>query len=1228
MDKQVMDIKNIFVKDIHRSINGVVKAEQLDDAIIWQELNEYVITKELDTHFRYFFSAYLKVLDNPNDAAIRDKMGVWISGFFGSGKSHFLKVLSYLLENRKITNPESGETKTALDFFSEKISDEMFFADIKRVTTVGTTDVILFNIDSKADHQESKDVMLRVFMRVFNEKLGYCADNPHIANMERYLEKEGKLQAFHDEFLKQNGAAWHEDRDSIDFKKDEIVTSLATVLKMSQESADDWFEKAEERYSLNIENFAKLIAKYIEDKGSNHRVLFLVDEIGQFIGRQDSQLMLNLQTISENLGTYCKGKSWLVVTSQEDIDTILGEYREDRANDFSKIQGRFNTRLSLSSSNSDEVIQGRLLEKTEDAQKALEKIFEEKGDILRNQLNLVRTKTTMKNFVDKEDFAKNYPFAPFHFQLIQKIFEIIPKMGATGAHLSRGERSMIEAFQISAKEILKTSGNNTDISPLERMVPMHLFYAAIEGFLDTNVKRTVTQAETNTGLKPYDLKILKTLFLIRYIDLVPPNIDNLVSLSIEHIDQDKVILKKELEETLHRLESETLINRNGDLYYFLTDEERDVSSEIKNERLEPVEEINKMNDLFGGEILKNETKFKYSENKNNYPFSKIIDGLLCGSNRQEELILDLVTPLNSNYFDEKSRSHIRSQEGGGRIIIQFQDDSALWHELRIWMQTEKYIHRKTASVNTRSLKRILEERADENRERWDRMIQLLEEACLKADWFIMGQQREMSGKSAYTMVQDALTYLIKNVFNKLTYLLGFHKDPQNQIRETLVQTDIQSDFSLDIDKNLALKEVKNRIELMDQQKQKIVLSQLTETFEKKPYGWPLFETVILVTVLLKKNLITLQKSNIDLPLEEAAEPLCKQALWKQITILKRLVPDIEVLNKSRDLSKTLFKQMGPNEETALFGYIVDEVTKLELLLKRYKYSAEGLNFPGKKEIDSGLKLCEALLIQKDRFYFFKYYLEQKEEWLELSEDLEDIKEFFDTQKPIWSAAIEAKEALERNKHYLNKDADTKKLHDRLLEILSFSEPYEFIHELPKLQEKLDKKNDELILKARTTTEEAVELKLQQFKKELEKIEQRGDEKYEILETFRKLKKRASSEYCIADLSLIAGEDLIEAENEMVFELNEIYKKITEEQKEKDEIEAKKQAGTQAKTGETPTQKTTQKKAPVLKPIETIYPAKLNTKIYLATVSEVEEYIDTLKAKLLSAIDNGKRVKIN
>ena len=100
--------------------------------------------------------------------------------------------------------------------------------------------------------------------------------------------------------------------------------------------------------------------------------------------------MLNLQTITEELGTVCNGRAWVVVTSQEDIDAVLGELPTSRANDFSKIQGRFKTRLSLSSANVDEVIQERLLAKVDEARPELEAIFAEKGDILRNQLTFTR----------------------------------------------------------------------------------------------------------------------------------------------------------------------------------------------------------------------------------------------------------------------------------------------------------------------------------------------------------------------------------------------------------------------------------------------------------------------------------------------------------------------------------------------------------------------------------------------------------------------------------------------------------------------------------------------------------------------------------------------------------------------------------------------------------------------------------------------------------------------
>src|ERR1700686_3206408 len=168
-----MQIRNLFERDIFLPINGVVKADQLDDSSVWQELDEFVITRELDQHFRKFISWYLEAVDKKKNPDSTGKMGIWISGFFGSGKSHFLKVLSYLLRNR--THVHNGESKQAVEFFSSKVKDAVLYADIKRAVVTGNTDVILFNIDSKAAHgnETGRDLILRVFLKVLKELQGY-----------------------------------------------------------------------------------------------------------------------------------------------------------------------------------------------------------------------------------------------------------------------------------------------------------------------------------------------------------------------------------------------------------------------------------------------------------------------------------------------------------------------------------------------------------------------------------------------------------------------------------------------------------------------------------------------------------------------------------------------------------------------------------------------------------------------------------------------------------------------------------------------------------------------------------------------------------------------------------------------------------------------------------------------------------------------------------------------
>ncbi|MFH1026104.1 MAG: BREX system P-loop protein BrxC, partial [Nitrospirota bacterium] len=679
-----------------------------------------------------------------------------------------IKILSYLLKNHRAHNPATSQDKDALRFFEEKIADPMLLSDIKRAVT-GNTDVILFNIDSKADNKEGKDAILSVFIRVFNEMQGFSGDAPHIANLERELAAEGLIERFHQEFQRASGKEWGKNRDAFGLYRDEVIQALLNARDMTEESATKWFDEAEDRYKMNIEGFAGLVKEYLDSHGPDHRIVFLADEVGQFIG-QDTHLMLNLQTITEDLGRICSGRAWIVVTSQEDIDAVLGEVRGGKANDFSKIQGRFSTRLSLSSANTDEVIQTRLLEKTDAAKPALGDLYRQKGDILKNQLSFSNNGATLKNFRDSGDFVTNYPFAPFHFQLLQKVFESIRKAGATGKHLAMGERSMLDAFQSAAKSI-----SSKEIGAL---VPLYEFYPAIESFLDTMVRRTIDQAKDNPSLEVFDIQLLRTLFLIRYVDIIKPNVDNLVTLCIDEVDTDRLVLRQNVVDALQRLEKETLISRNGDLYFYLTDEERSISREIKNMDITGNEETKVLSDLIFQDVFKDDNKCRYALNKEDYGFNRICDGQPYGR-IDHELGVEVITPLHDEFsYFIPQKCILHSTTDGGRVLIKLAESESvklpesvdLGRELRTYVQTDKYIRVKSDAAAPETLKRILRDRAEENRERKTRLISALEKLILEGDYYACGQSLQQKALTSRTALFNSVTYMVENIYTKLSYL--------------------------------------------------------------------------------------------------------------------------------------------------------------------------------------------------------------------------------------------------------------------------------------------------------------------------------------------------------------------------------------------------------------------------------------------------------------------------
>ena len=339
-----MMIREMFADDINRKINGVIKVDQAADDVIEQELNEYVITRELKKHFITFFNYYGDAFDQPTA-----DMGVWISGFFGSGKSHFLKMLSYLLENKEVKGICSVER------FRKKFEDDpATFMLIDRATK-GPTETILFNIDIEGFSNKDKTAVLRVFAKMFYNHLGFYGENLKVAMMERYIDQQGKTEEFRRVFEEKRGKTWLEMRRAFAFNGKFIIPTLMEVLDMSEDDARTWFND-KTATEISIAQLVEDMKAYVDTKPANFRLLFMIDEVGQYVGT-DTDMLLNLQSLTEKIGSECEGKIWVICTGQEAIDEII----KVRADEFSRIQARFKTRLSLSSSSVDEVIQKRIL---------------------------------------------------------------------------------------------------------------------------------------------------------------------------------------------------------------------------------------------------------------------------------------------------------------------------------------------------------------------------------------------------------------------------------------------------------------------------------------------------------------------------------------------------------------------------------------------------------------------------------------------------------------------------------------------------------------------------------------------------------------------------------------------------------------------------------------------------------------------------------------------------
>ena len=1033
-----MIVKNMFTKPIDRDIKGVIKVGQDDNANIQQELEEYVVTRELQKHFSDFFASYKKGINGNTD-----KMGVWISGFFGSGKSHFLKILSYLLANKEVNG------KRAIDYFVEdnKIADPMVLADMKLAASI-PTDVVLFNIDSKSEvnGKQSKEAIVSVLQNVFNEMQGFSGSNPFLADLERKLNEDGKLGLFKEKFEDSFGSPWEEARSDFDFIQDDVVEVLADIDFMSEEAGRNWCEKATGEYKYKVEDFAQLVKKYIDKKGNNHHVVFLIDEIGQYIG-DDSKLMLNLQTVTEDLGTACLGKAWIIVTSQQDIDSIT----KTKGNDFSKIQGRFDTRLSLSSANVDEVIKKRILEKNESGKQTLTLLYDDKATVIKN-LILFNDGIEKKLYSDRDNFADIYPFIPYQFNLLASVLTSIRTHGASGKHLAEGERSMLALFKESAVKL-------KDKEP-GAIVPFNMFYDALEQFLDHSHKGVISRALDNDYLNPnhdaecFDVNVLKALFMIKYVKEIKANLDNITSLMVSNVNDDRMALTQQVEDALKRLVRQTLVQKNGDIYVFLTDEEQEINRAIESQNVDSGEVIAKVSEMiFDG--LYDEKKYRYPAFNGRYAFAfnQIVDEKPYKANQNNDITLKILTPNSDEIADETTMRIISGQSSC--VLVVMPDDRTFLDEIRSALQIEKFI-RYDATNTVTKFEQIKEAKKVEMRERNAAAKLFLAESLKSASIYVNGDKVQSNSKEIVTRINEALGKLVATVYHKLSYIdtAMSESDIRSMFKDTRQLT---LDGTIGAKNELALHDVNDYVALNTQRHMKTSMKSLLERFLKAPYGFVEADVQWLVAKLFKDGELAMFVNNEAVSLLSKSEDeiirfLTRKEFNEKLMVEKKIKANEKQKKAVCEVMKELFNVTSASDEDdsimkSFLGYatnLKNDIEKLEI-----HYTSQPA-YPGKSFIANGKKLMNEVLQIKYSSEFFNTIDKKKDDFLDFAEDFEPVKKFFTgDQRTIFDKALRLMRIYDDSKTFIV-NSEIERVVDDVKAIIKKANPYGEIFKLPDL----------------------------------------------------------------------------------------------------------------------------------------------------------------------------------
>jgi hypothetical protein len=951
----IKPIATLFANDIHRRIEEVIKVDQTDEEIIRDEINEYVVTDAIRSHYTDVFDAYRETPNKPHEG-----IAVWVSGFFGSGKSSFAKMLGLSIANRMVAGESAAER------FAQRAGDKKISVLLKAINEKIPTHAVIFDVSTDRGIRSGNQTLTEIMYGLFLQSLGYAKDLD-LSELEIGLEEKGHLDRFEEEYRKLFKKDWAAEKGKVAFALSEASRVLHSLDPETYPMADSWVKAVKNKADITPGKLAERANELMKRRRPGRSLMFVVDEVGQFVAR-DVQKMLDLQAIVQSLGVKGRGKLWIVITSQEKLGELVSGL-DDKKIELARLMDRFPLQVHLEPSDISEVTSRRVLSKNAGAQKEIGKLFDEQRGRLTEHTRLSADIKLPE--LSRDNFIDLYPLLPYQIDLIIQVVSGLRTQGGASKHVGGANRTIIKL----AQQLLINPAVNLADAPVGALVRLDQVYDLVEGNIGSEIRAKIAAIAKELN-HPLAQPVAKVICLLQYVKSVHRSAENIAAALHPSIAGDSQLAS--VKEALRELEATHKVRRGDDGYRIPTPAEDDWerlrngisprpgdSHRLYSEVLSAFWQPQPSHTLFdtktfkaglaihGREVMSGDMIFQFHLADDGKEFQALASELRTRSQQERKHVFWAIA-LN-DAIDRETVELFRSRE----------------------MLARK--ERETKGEDTPAL--IAEERVRQRRHN-DELRRLLRAACLSGRVYFRGNDRSPSDKAVDVgkTAAEILGQVLPEVFDRFKEAAAKATDVKKGTDALFTAENLQGLPSVFGNLGLLrdekgktifrvesgpLKEVLDRIEERANYGDTASGRYLSDELAKEPFGWE-FEVVrLLVLSLLRADKIeaTSKGQTIDAVTGvDARDTFSNNNLFRQASFRPKKGIEFEELVKASEAFRDTFgSEIRELNEAAIVTELRKEIARNEDTVTSALSMLTANRLPGGAMLEGAIGQMKAIL---------------------------------------------------------------------------------------------------------------------------------------------------------------------------------------------------------------------------------------------------------------------------